>query len=118
MVAQHIVARPLQLLGQGKVGVEPHTLAVLFEPQHAGVLHGDGVAVLGVEAEKRLALTVGGTGVMEGGVVVVEDKALVGQLVECGGALLVDGVAREALQHQLNYIVPLEHTGVLIFPGG
>ena len=48
---------------------------------------------------------------MEGGVVVVEDKALVGQLVEGWGQLRVDGVAGEALQHQLDHVVALQENG-------
>ena len=110
VVAQHVVPRPFQLLGQGEVGVGLHL---------AGALHGDGVAVLGVQPQQGLALAVGGAGVVEGGVVVVEDKALVGQLIQGGGELGVDGVAGEALQHQFDDVVPLKHAGVLVlFCGG
>ena len=118
VIAQYVIARPFQLLGQGEVGVEAHSLAVLLERHLAGALHGNGTAVLGIEAQQGLALAVGGAGEVEGGVVVVEHKALMGQLVEGWGELRVDDIAGKTLQHQLDYVVALKHTGILVLPGG
>ena len=109
VVAVNLVAQPAQLLGQGEVDVGA---------QFAGALHGDGASVFGVEAQQGLALPVGGAGEVEGGVVVVEYEALVGQLIEGGGQLRVDGVAGKALHHDLDDVIPLEHPGVLVFVGG
>ena len=55
---------------------------------------------------------------MQGGVVVVEHKPLVGQFVERGCQLRVDGVAGEPLDDQLDDVVPFEHAGIFIFSGG
>ena len=55
---------------------------------------------------------------MQSGVVVVEHKAFVGQLIKGGSQLRVDGVAGEPLNDQLDDVVPLKHAGVFIFSGG
>ena len=49
VVAQNLIALPAQLLGQREVGVGT---------QRPGALHGDGVAVFGVEAQQGLTLSV------------------------------------------------------------
>ena len=55
---------------------------------------------------------------MEGGIEVVEYKALVGQLIECRGQLRVNSVARETFQCQENHVIALEHPGIFILSGG
>lgn len=109
VVAEKLIALPAQLLGQGEVGVGA---------QLPGAAHGGRVAVLGVEPQQGLALPVGGAGEVQGGVVIVEHKALVGHLPQGGGELRVQGVAGEALQHEEDHVVPLKHAGVLVLVCG
>ena len=69
-----------------------------------------------IQALHQGILAVGG-GVGEGIIIVVEDDSLLGQLVQIGGQILVDGRGREALRAHDDQIVVLQHPGVFVLVG-
>ena len=77
-------------LGAGHIRIKPHT-------------HG--------------VLAIGGNG-LERAVVIIEDNARVGQLVQGGCQLLTDEPGAEALSADGDQIVPLQQPGVVVLPGG
>ena len=62
-------------------------------------------------------LTIGGNG-LERAVVIIENNARVGQLVQGGCQLLTDEPGAEALSADGDQVVPLQQPGVVVLPGG
>src|SRR5699024_5820488 len=97
-----------ELLGQG----DGHILV------GAGGEGGLAAEPVGDQAGHHGELAAGGGLGPVGLVVVVEHKALVGQLVQGGGELLADDVGGEGLGGDEDQVFPLEHAGVLVLLGG
>ena len=69
-----------------------------------------------IQALHQGVLAVGG-GIGEGIIIVVEDDPLLGQLVQIGGQILVDGSGGKALRAHDNQVVVLQHSGVFVLIG-
>ena len=76
-----------------------------------------GAGHVGIQSHAHGVLAVGGDG-LERAVVIIEDNARVGQLVQGGRQLLADEPGAEALGTDGDQVVVLQKPGVVVLPGG
>ena len=99
------ISKTAQLLRQREIAVGA---------QLSGPCHAYRLSVFRIQTQQMLALTVGCAGKMQSAVEIVEHKAFVRELVEGGGELLTDAVARKTFHCEEHYVVVLEDTCIFI----